>query len=638
MKSYKYNVSLTEYKRFATREVNVGNLPLGGKNPIRIQSMTTTDTMNTESTAAEVIRMINAGAEYVRITAPSVKDAENLRAIKSELSKRGVYVPLIADIHFTPNAAEVAAQIVEKVRVNPGNYIDKKIGDKSEYTDEEYQYEIDKIEEKFSPLVEICKANGTAMRIGTNHGSLSERIVLRYGDTPEGMVESAAEFINVCRKLNFNDLVLSMKSSNTGVMVAAYRLLMKRMIEEGWDYPLHLGVTEAGDGMEGRIKSAVGIGALLEDGIGDTIRVSLTEPPENELPVAAIIAERYSNRKSDEGIPPIDFEVKNPFVYSKRETTTVMRFGGKNSPAVIADLSDKDEITELELAAIGYGYNNILSKYNKSDIAADAVFIGKADVKCKIPRGLIVISERKIPGVNVIPFVRFSELEEKVLSGTTVVELSTDDIYSDKFNEVAGDKQIIFKIISHRENFVLDVRRAFFELDKLKVKNPVILSHDYSHLQKEKFLIYSSIDFGAVFLEGYGDGVWARAANKEITYKYINEVMFGILQAARVRISKTEYISCPSCGRTLFDLVEVTGKIREKTSHLKGVKIGIMGCIVNGPGEMADADYGYVGSGHGKITLYKGQKVVMRNIPADTAVEELIKLIKENGDWVEPKG
>ncbi len=637
MNKNKYSISLTQYKRFPTRVVNIGNVPLGGENPIRIQSMTTTDTMDTEATVAQTISMVNAGSEYVRITAPSVKDAENLADIKFGLRKRGVNVPLIADIHFTPNAAEIAAQIVEKVRVNPGNYIDKKNTGKTEYSEDEYKLEIEKIAKRFSPLVEISKEHGTAMRIGTNHGSLSERIVTHYGDTPEGMVESAAEFINVCRELNFHDIVLSMKASNTRVMVAAYRLLMKRMLEEGWDYPVHLGVTEAGDGMDGRIKSAVGIGALLEEGIGDTIRVSLTEPPENELPVARMIAERYSNRKSDEGIPEIDFPVKNPFNYSKRKTFALSQFGGTFPPLVIADFSNKDKITLKDFEEIGYGFNKILNRFAKTDIAADAVFIDDAEIECEIPSELKVISKRKINDANVIPLVKFSETDTEEFPDVTLVELSTDDIYSGSFLKIAGAKNVIFKLSSPRENFVLDMRRAFFELERLNIKNPVILYRNYSSLPKEKFLIYSSIDFGALLLDGYGDGVWASSGNDEISSDYINRVLFGILQASRVRISKTEYISCPSCGRTLFDLVEVTGKIRDRTSHLKGVKIGIMGCIVNGPGEMADADYGYVGSGPGKITLYKGQRVVLKNIPAETAVDELIKLIKDNGDWVEPK-
>ncbi len=635
---YKYNLSLTDYKRFPTREVFIGDIPLGGNNPIRIQSMTTTDTMDTIATVEQSIRMFEAGSEYVRITAPSIKDAENLSEIKKEIKRRGYSIPLIADIHFTPKAAEIAATIVEKVRVNPGNYIDKKKNGKTEYTNEEYQNEIDKIRERFSPLVKICKEYGTAMRIGTNHGSLSERILTRYGDTPEGMVESAMEFVNICRELDFHDIVLSMKASNTRIMVAAYRLLMNRMIKDGINYPLHLGVTEAGDGMDGRIKSASGIGALLEDGIGDTIRVSLTEPPENELPVAKMIVSRYSNKKSSEGIRPLPILSKNPFAYAKRKSFSVEQFGGSYPPMVIADLSHIDEITYSDLNEIGFSYSAAKDIWQRADISADAVFIGDSEIKIKFPPMLKIISNRISDDINLIPIIDFNKLNSFELTVPAIIELNTDDIYSDKFSLIANKPNVILKLNTKRQNAVHDFRRAMLELSSKEsgaIKNPVILSRDYSELNKDEFLISASVELGALMLEGFGDGVWININPLEISTNYVNQVLFGILQAARVRISKTEYISCPSCGRTLFDLVEVTNKIREKTSHLKGVKIGIMGCIVNGPGEMADADYGYVGSGPGKITLYKGQEIVRKNLPSDIAVTELINLIKENGDWVD---
>ena len=635
---YKYNLSLTDYKRFPTREVFIGDIPLGGNNPIRIQSMTTTDTMDTIATVEQSIRMFEAGSEYVRITAPSIKDAENLSEIKKEIKRRGYSIPLIADIHFTPKAAEIAATIVEKVRVNPGNYIDKKKNGKTEYTNEEYQNEIDKIRERFSPLVKICKEYGTAMRIGTNHGSLSERILTRYGDTPEGMVESAMEFVNICRELDFHDIVLSMKASNTRIMVAAYRLLMNRMIKDGINYPLHLGVTEAGDGMDGRIKSASGIGALLEDGIGDTIRVSLTEPPENELPVAKMIVSRYSNKKSSEGIRPLPILSKNPFAYAKRKSFSVEQFGGSYPPMVIADLSHIGEITYSDLNEIGFSYSAAKDIWQRADISADAVFIGDSEIKIKFPPMLKIISNRISDDINLIPIIDFNKLNSFELTVPAIIELNTDDIYSDKFSLIANKPNVILKLNTKRQNAVHDFRRAMLELSSKEsgaIKNPVILSRDYSELNKDEFLISASVELGALMLEGFGDGVWININPLEISTNYVNQVLFGILQAARVRISKTEYISCPSCGRTLFDLVEVTNKIREKTSHLKGVKIGIMGCIVNGPGEMADADYGYVGSGPGKITLYKGQEIVRKNLPSDIAVTELINLIKENGDWVD---
>jgi (E)-4-hydroxy-3-methylbut-2-enyl-diphosphate synthase len=627
--NYKYCESLTEFKRFKTRVVNIGNIPLGGENPIRIQSMTTTDTMDTLATVEQTIRLAEAGCEYVRITAPSQKEAENLAEIKKELKKRGYDVPLIADIHYTPKAAEIAARIVEKVRVNPGNYVDKKKFLFKDYSDAEYAAEIERIRERFTPLVKICKEYGTAIRIGSNHGSLSDRILSRYGDTPEGMVESALEFVNICRENNFHDIVISMKASNTRIMVAAYRLLTARMLELGMDYPIHLGVTEAGDGLDGRVKSAVGIGALLEDGIGDTIRVSLTEPPEAEIPVAKLFVERYSARKNSKKIPELKTIVKNPFEYKKRETFAVAGFGGKNRVAVVADFTSQKSLDAKSLSQIGVKLSE--SGFEISDGSPDFIASKKTGRKTE----LVALRSSGNTVAKCLPVVEFGKTDEKRLRKPVAIRVNVNDVFSENFKRLENHKNAIFVLYSDNENFVAEIRRIFFEFDLRNVRNPVVIYNEYDFTDTEKLAVYAATDFGALLLEGYGDGIWIKAKN--VDAEKSNELAFAILQAARVRISKTEYIACPSCGRTLFDLVEVTNKIRERTSHLVGVKIGIMGCIVNGPGEMADADYGYVGAGPGKITLYKGREVVKRNVPAEIAVDELIALIKENGDWREPE-
>ncbi|MBI3500508.1 MAG: (E)-4-hydroxy-3-methylbut-2-enyl-diphosphate synthase [Bacteroidetes bacterium] len=645
--SSQYCNSLFEYSRFKTREVKVGDLGIGGNNPIRIQSMTTTDTMNTIKTVEQSIRMIEAGCELVRITAPSLNEAKNLENIKSELRKRGYNTPICADIHFTPNAAETAARIVEKVRVNPGNYADRKKFEHIEYTDKSYDEELERIRERLTPLVKICKENGTTMRIGTNHGSLSDRILSRYGDTPLGMVESAFEFLRICEENNFHEIILSMKASNTQVMVQAYRLLVHKMMETDRNYPLHLGVTEAGDGEDGRIKSAVGIGTLLEDGLGDTIRVSLTEESEFEIPVAKNLAERYSNRKNHKQIPTGSNLKYNPFEYSRRDTKQVGNIGGHNVPRVIADFSDKQKITPAKLFSIGYNYSVPLDKWNLTDQACDYIYLGDNEIDFEIPGtlGLIYNSQtfaklknktRAYPLFCGTEYLKAKDSSAPL--GMTSPELNfvvvdiDALIHNSQFTIHKLDPTVVFVFDTMNEHGMAEQRRMFFELTDSKI--PVIIKRNFLNLSEEKFQLYSSTDFGGLFLDGFGDGIWIKQKNC-VSPQIINSTAFGILQATRTRISKTEYISCPSCGRTLFDLQETTGKIRARTSHLKGVKIGIMGCIVNGPGEMADADYGYVGTGVGKITLYKGKEVVKRNISAETAVDELITLIKEGGDWVE---
>jgi len=636
-----YCESLTEYKRYKTREVFVGKIPLGGENPIRIQSMTTTNSMDTLGTVEQSIKMINAGCEYVRITAPSINEANNLQNIKDELHHRGYDVPLIADIHFTPNAAEVAAQIVEKVRVNPGNYVDKKKFQQLEYTNDEYSEEIERIRERFSPLVKICKLHGTAMRIGTNHGSLSDRIMSRYGDTPLGMVESALEFVRICEELNYYDIVLSMKSSNTRVMVQAYRLLINKMEIEGMNYPLHLGVTEAGDGEDGRIKSAVGIGTLLNDGIGDTIRVSLTEPPENEIPVAISITKAINKQWKSKMILSKSNLPYNPFEYQRRKAEQNGIVGGNEVVRVIADLSFQNKIGFEELSKIGAEYLPQLDKWKFSDQTPDFIFVGEKEPEIEIPNQIGIITNygfwKKLQSKNnFYPLLKLDEIidDSELQLDTAFIEIEIDEWQDSGFELLARIPKSVLILSSKRRICSGIVRQFIIELMNRELTYPIIFKNNNELNENDEFIISSAIDFGSLLIDGFGDGVWSVSKDFK-NIKFVNRTLFGILQAARVRISKTEYIACPSCGRTLFDLVEVTNKIRSRTEHLKGVKIGIMGCIVNGPGEMADADYGYVGSGLGNITLYRGKEVVRRNIPSDSAVDELIGIIKEDGNWVE---
>jgi (E)-4-hydroxy-3-methylbut-2-enyl-diphosphate synthase len=651
----RYCESLTQYKRRLSRVVHIGDVPLGGQYPIRVQSMTTVDTMNIKGSVEQSIRMIEAGCEYVRITAPSMKEAQNLENIKNELRARGYKTPLVADIHFTPNAAEIAARIVEKVRVNPGNYADKKKFQLIDYSDAAYEQELERIRLAFSPLVKICKEYGTAMRIGTNHGSLSDRIMSRYGDTPLGMVESALEFVRICEDLQYRNIVISMKSSNTQVMVEAYRLLVNKL-EAGnhGAYPLHLGVTEAGEAEDGRIKSAVGIGTLLEDGLGDTVRVSLTEDPEFEIPVAKKLVERYSQRTDHKPIKPVTVLPLNPFEYNRRKTKEIRNFGGGNVPRVIADLSKTNKpIAYHDLKEIGLHYFELTDKWNSTDLSCDYIYSGKEEIQFMLPNGTREIldyeswqkskyKKNKFPLFsNSGEYFDASEKSEEL----NLVKITYKDLTEPFYNQIKKDNTAVLVLATQNDHAMAALRRIFFYLMENGVDNPAVILREFQEKDEENFILKAATDCGGLLVDGLGDGILL-IDSAELTINghtihrqpsIVNRTAFGILQAARTRMTKTEYISCPSCGRTLFDLQETTAMIRKRTDHLKGIKIGIMGCIVNGPGEMADADFGYVGVGKDKIALYKGKEVVKRSVPAENALDELIELIKENGMWSEPE-
>ena len=701
-----YCPSLTEYRRRRARVVNIGDVPLGGNHPIRVQSMTTVDTMDTLGSVEETLRMVAAGCEYVRITAPSIKEAQNLAEIRKELRRRGCTVPLIADIHFTPNAAELAARLVEKVRVNPGNYVDKKKFETIEYTDAAYAAEIDRIRERFRPLIKICKEYGTAMRIGTNHGSLSDRILSRYGDTPLGMVESALEFLRICEDEGYYDVVLSMKASNTQVMVQAYRLLVQQLdVQRMQPYPLHLGVTEAGEAEDGRIKSAVGIGALLEDGLGDTVRVSLTEPPEAEAPVARALVDRYTNRASEatpiKKLPSPDGEgcpegagwgdtavgqrgyatrqshdgptavvapppappqpgrgalfTYNPFQYHRRPTREVLNLGGHNVPRVVADFHRwPGPLGYDDLRAAGHLYSAFLDKFQMNDQGADYLYSGQTPVPFMLPNGLKELVDfdawvdagRRPDHYPVLTPAQYAaSVADARHPAANFVFQELNTLTPDTLTALKADRTVVVILHTINAHAMAELRRAFIELLAAGVDCPVIINRQYAAQTIETTQLHAATDVGGLLLDGFGDGVVLSTeklpafADKPAAAQMLaelNVLSFGILQAARTRMSKTEYISCPSCGRTLFDLPETTAMIRRRTDHLKGVKIGIMGCIVNGPGEMADADYGYVGVGKDKIALYRGQTVVKKAVHADKAVDELIELIREDGNWTEP--
>lgn len=639
--SVQYCDHWTGYRRRPTIPVHVGDVVIGGTAPICVQSMTTTNTMDTQATIEQSIRMIEAGCELVRITAPSIREAKNLEAIRLGLRARGYSVPLIADIHYTPNAAEIAARLVEKVRINPGNYVDKKQFATLEYTDTEYRAELDRIRDRFVPLVRICKEHGTALRIGTNHGSLSDRIMTRYGDSPSGMVESALEFLRIAEDEGFRNIVLSMKSSNPLVMVQAYRLLVTRLRAEGLQpYPLHLGVTEAGDGEDGRVKSAVGIGTLLEDGLGDTIRVSLTEEPEAEIPVARALVERYAMRPLGvgEGAHMPETLPYDPYRYQRRMTHAVANIGGDFPPRVIADLSSHVVNTEVDLAPIGHTFDAITDKWSTTDQGCDHIYVGSSPLPFMPPAGCRQIVDAFVwrtldDKFYTIPLFRCNEFmaADYRHSVINIVRVFTDELTPEVVSVLSGYRTVVVLLCTTSEHAMPALREAISICTILGGTFPVIVERNYRGAQPELSTLHASTDVGGLLVDGMGDGLMLDTGSIEDA----NRLGFGILQAARTRMTKTEYISCPSCGRTLFDLQETTAAIRQHTDHLKGVKIGIMGCIVNGPGEMADADYGYVGSGPDRITLYRGQNIVRRNIATSEALPALIDIMREDGIWIE---
>ena len=612
-------MSYFNYKRRLSSVANIGNVPLGGNNPIRIQSMTSTNTNETEASVEQSIRIIEAGGEYVRLTAQGVREAENLKNIKDEIRKRGYQTPLVADIHFNPRAAEAAAKYVEKVRINPGNFIDgAKSFDGKEYTEEEYALELEKIRTKLISLLDICKEHNTAIRIGVNHGSLSDRIMTRYGDTPEGMVESCMEFLRICVEQKFMDIAISMKTSNTVVMAKAVRLLVQRMDEEGLAFPLHLGVTEAGDGEDGRIKSAVGIGALLSDGLGDTIRVSLSEDPEFEIPAAKKIVDYIQEKENHAEIKANICSGFSPFSALRRNTYTVGNIGGDQIPIIISDRPNGN-----------FDFD--------PHFLPDYMYVGK-DLPAVAPKSIpaIIDFESWKADKNTYPLFHAHNFKNIATNRSEIkfLQLEYNELSEDILALLKTDETIVVITTTNHQNGVGEQRAFIHKLMINKCDTPIILKRNYAESQIEDIQIKAAIDLGTVLLDGFGNGLLIDNKGK-IETKKIDSCSFGILQAARVRTSKTEFISCPSCGRTLFDLQSTVARIKEATSHLKHLKIGIMGCIVNGPGEMADADYGYVGAERGKVSLYKKQNCIEKNLPSDKAVERLIQLIKDNNDWVD---
>ena len=599
------------YRRRKTIEVNIGNTPLGGKNSIRIQSMTNTSTLDTLASVEQCVAIIEAGAHYVRLTAQGVREAENLAHIRQALCERGYTTPLVADIHFNPHAADVAAENVEKVRINPGNFVDRiKTFQQYNYTDEEYALELQRIRERFVPFINICKEHHTAIRIGVNHGSLSDRIMSRYGDTPQGMVESCLEFLRVCRDENFNDVVISIKASNTVVMVETVRRLIEAMDNEDMHYPLHLGVTEAGDSEDGRIKSAVGIGTLLAQGIGDTIRVSLSEDPQNEVPVAYKLVNYIVAREGHtpiEGERPADFSPLHP---QARITHACGIIGNNQIPVVIGTACGK--------------------------LTPDFIYAGAQIPASEPAQCTIVDSNVYVPMHNLYPLFPSSQVGEMAHTEASVKFVKIDCAQADNamLQRIAEHPNAVIILSSQHINAVGDIQAVIDRMRVAGITTPVILQATYNEDCAEDLQIKSGADLGALMLDHYGEGVWLENSGC-VTASDCVDYAFAILQAARLRTSKTEYISCPSCGRTLFNLQQTIARVKAATSHLKELKIGIMGCIVNGPGEMADADYGYVGCGPRRIALYKGQTCIERNIPEDEAVEHLIELIKKHGDWRE---
>lgn len=593
-----WKINPFNYSRRPAKTIQIGGLQLGGDQPVRVQTMANTDTNDIENSVAQCERVVQAGADILRFTTQGIREAESVGKIHDQIRAKGLNIPLVADIHFNANAADVAATYVEKVRINPGNYVGSiKPGDTSDYTDEEFQAEFDKIRERFIPFLDICKKNNTAIRLGVNHGSLSDRMMNRYGDTPQGMVASCMEFLCICQEQEFYNVVISMKTSNTVMMVHTVRLLVAEMAKAGLNYPIHLGVTEAGDGEDGRIKSAVGIGALLADGVGDTVRVSLSEDPEFEVPVGRLLVSYTSERVGHSPIEAQAFEAHNHFEYSRRITNAVGNIGGEHVPVVIA-ISDGGFATVPDY---------ILSEGKVQAPTGDLYSIYSVEQLEQLKSDASAVKFLKL---------NYSELSAPVLAllkdrNDVVVLLSTSHI------NVVGEQRAVFHTLLNEG-----------------ITTPVILYRQYAENDLQSLQIKAAADSGVMFIDGFGDGILLENVGS-ISVEAVNSVAFGILQAARVRVTKTEFISCPGCGRTMFKLQSVVARVKARTSHLKGLKIAIMGCVVNGPGEMADADYGYVGAGRGKVSLYKKKNCLEKNINEEDAVDKLIELIKDNGDWHE---
>ncbi len=610
------------YKRRPTVDVHVGNIVMGGNHPVVIQTMTNTNTLDTEASVAQCERIIESGAGLIRLTTQGVREANNLREIHGRLREKGYSTPLSADIHFNPRAAEVAATIAEKVRINPGNYVDKqKTFAEVEYTDEEYSEELEKIRAKVTPFLQKCSEHGTAVRIGVNHGSLSDRIMTRFGDTPEGMVESCMEYLRIAMGEGFTDIVISMKASNTLLMTKAVRLLVDTMDKEDIHFPLHLGVTEAGNGEDGRMKSAVGIGALLSDGLGDTIRVSLSEEPEAEVPVAQKMVDYVMQREGHEQIKGEHFPFFSPFSMDRRDTGVAWNIGGEHLPVVI---SDRSKIEDMSV---------------NPHFIPDYIYVG-GHVSKNFPKGMksIVDFNGWEEKIDSYPLFDLDSIESIKTCNSRVkfLKISYPDLDHELLTVLQETPNLVVILGTSHQNGVGEQRAFFHALLNANCRVPVILQRDYKEDNAEDIQIKGGIDFGTLLLDGFGNGIMMSNEGK-IDIIGMDSYSFGILQAARVRTSKTEFISCPGCGRTLFDLQSTVALVQKHFSHLKHLKIGVMGCIVNGVGEMADADYGYVGAEHGKISLYRKKQLVEKNIPQAEAVKHLIQLIKDNGDWIDPE-
>lgn len=612
--NFNYCKTLTEYRREKTVEVNIGGVPLGGDNPIRLQSMTDTDTMDVDATVDQFVKIVKAGADYVRIAVKTTKDAENLKLIKEKIRSMGYKTPIVADVHFNPKIAEISAKYVSKVRINPGNFYDKRAQfEKLNYTDAEYREELEKLESAMIPFLKVCKKNDTAIRIGANQGSLSDRIMSRYGDTPAGIVESVMEFLRICHKNDFHKIVISIKSWNTRVLVYTVRLMNYKMRLEDMKYPFHIGVTEAGEGEDGRIRSAIGIGTLLVDGIGDTIRVSLTEQPEKEIPFSKKLIDVIESRKGHQEIEAPVFAQTNPFEFERRYGRPMRKIGNRRPPVVIASLNENSvlEVSNLNgKTEPDYYYDGryILNKKNRR--------FPIVSLEDYLYNDIYQSSNRFIK-TSRAEFMEFRKTNPEIVP------------------KLKAERKAVILLTSDNKNRYADMRGFFMMMESIICRLSVVLMGSYNENRLADLQLKAATDLGGLFIDGYGDGILLENEGRDIFYSDLKNTSFSLLQATRMRISKSEFISCPGCGRTQFDLHKTTKEIKEHFSHLKHLKIGIMGCVVNGPGEMGDADYGYVGAGKGTINLYKGQKVMKRHIPTEEAVAELEKIIRDNGDWIE---